>query len=284
MSYAIKGDVFPNSLSGRPKPCRHLLTIKDNIDIIVVMSVHPLFTGARDRRAFPAGRAATLSAEIVAAISEALFEKRLKPGDFLGGEKDIAEERGVSRIVARDALRTLEAMGIVEIRMGAGGGARVARGNPRRFAEALAVQLALSGVGAGEIMDAQRALECEAAALAAANATAEDHAHLAALIEEAAGALDDLDRFTRLGQEFHPAVAEASKHRVPALQLVSLQHVSWPRPNRSLTRAVAGHVLDAHRTLLRLLITRDAAAARRHMDEHVGMIRARRVAEERSCC
>ena len=51
-----------------------------------------------------------------------------------------------SRIVARDALRTLEALGIVEIKMGKGGGARIARGNPRLFAEALAVQLDLTGV------------------------------------------------------------------------------------------------------------------------------------------
>src|SRR5215469_13276743 len=87
------------------------------------------------------GRSASLSSQIVADVREALFGKRLKPGDFLGTEKDLAARHGVSRIVARDALRTLEALGIVEIRMGKGGGARVARGNPRLFAEALAVQI-----------------------------------------------------------------------------------------------------------------------------------------------
>ena len=61
-------------------------------------------------------------------------------------ERDSPTRYGVSRIVARDALRTLEALGIAEIRMGKGGGARVARGNPRLFAEALAVQLDLTGV------------------------------------------------------------------------------------------------------------------------------------------
>src|SRR5437870_10496045 len=99
------------------------------------------------------GRGVTLSSQIVADVREALFDNRLKPGDFLGTEKDLAARYGVSRIVARDALRTLEGLGIVEIRMGAGGGARIARGEPRRFAEALAVQLALTGVTAGEILD-----------------------------------------------------------------------------------------------------------------------------------
>src|ERR1041385_2368962 len=129
-----------------------------------------------------AGRAGTtLSSQIVADVREALFAKRLKPGDFIGTEKDLAARYGVSRIVARDALRTLEALGIVEIKMGKGGGARVARGNPHLFAEALAVQLDLIGVGPSEIMDAQRAIECLAAELAAENATEADFAKLRGL-------------------------------------------------------------------------------------------------------
>ena len=118
-----------------------------------------------------AGRSSSLSAQIVADVREALFAKRLKPGDFLGTEKDLAARFGTSRIVARDAMRTLEALGIVEIRMGKGGGARIAQGNPRLFAEALAVQLDLTGVTAAEIMDAQRAIETLGAELAAENAT-----------------------------------------------------------------------------------------------------------------
>ena len=105
-------------------------------------------------KGFVPGRSASLSSQIVSDVREALFAKRLKPGDFLGTEKDLAARYGVSRIVARDALRTLEALGIAAIKMGKGGGARVARGNPRLFAEALAVQLDLTGVSAGEILDA----------------------------------------------------------------------------------------------------------------------------------
>ena len=79
-------------------------------------------------------------------MREALFAKALRPGDFLGTEKDLAQRFAVSRIVARDALRTLEAQGIVEIKVGSGGGARIASGNAKLFAEALAVQLDLAGV------------------------------------------------------------------------------------------------------------------------------------------
>jgi GntR family transcriptional repressor for pyruvate dehydrogenase complex len=238
-----------------------------------------------------AGRSSSMSAQIVAWVRDALFAKKLKPGDFLGTEKDLAARFDASRIVARDALRTLEALGIVEIRMGKGGGARIAQGNPRLFAEALAVQLDLTGVSAAEIMDAQRAIETLGAELAAENATADDVAKLRRLLSQAEDAIDDLDTFTRYSRDFHLAVAEASHNRVLVVQLISLEHVSWPRRNVTATPQLARHILEIHTRLTDLIEMRDAAAARALMDDHVKMIRARRVAErdqpdrnEYTCC
>jgi GntR family transcriptional repressor for pyruvate dehydrogenase complex len=236
-------------------------------------------TGELPGRMFFPGRADSMSSQIVADIRDALFAKKLKPGDRIGTENEIAVHYGVSRIVARDALRTLQALGIAEIRMGKGGGARVARGNPRLFAEALAVQLDLTGVSAAEIMDAQRAIECLAAELAAENATDDDIARLRQLVGDAEANIDDVERTTQLGAEFHLAVAEASHNRVLVVQLISLQHVSWPRRNPTLTRKVALRILDVHKELLALIEIRDAAGARKLMDDHVKMIRARRVNE-----
>jgi len=238
-----------------------------------------------DTRFFIAGRAASLSSQIVAQVRDDLFEKRLKPGDFLGTEKELAARYEVSRMVARDALRTLSALGIVDIRMGKGGGARIAPGNPRLFAEALAVQLDLTGVTAAEILDAQRAVECMGAELAALNATAADHARLRALLADAEATINDNEAFTRTSLEFHLAVVEASHNRVLVTQFISLHHVSWPRRNRTLTARVARRVLEVHQELAELIEMRDAAGARALMDDHVNMIKARRVAEHRgNCC
>ena len=241
------------------------------------MLLHPAMKNG-ERNVVPF-RSVTMSTQIVAQVREALFAKELRPGDFLGTEKDLAERFAVSRIVARDALRTLEAQGVVEIKVGSGGGARIARGNARLFAEALAVQLDLAGVSVSEIMEAQRAIECLGAELAAVNSTAEDHARLRELISEAERRIDDVPAFTRSSREFHLAVAEASHNRVLVVQLVSLQHVSWPAHNPTLTPSVARRVLDAHVELAARIEMRDAAGARQLMDEHVKMIAARRVAE-----
>jgi GntR family transcriptional repressor for pyruvate dehydrogenase complex len=255
------------------------------------MGAHPsIMPGDVSGRTLLNGRAASLSAQIVDDVKDALFGGRFKPGDFLGTEKDIAARFGVSRIAARDALRTLEALGIVEIRMGKGGGSRIARGNPRLFAEALAVQLNLTGVSAAEILDAQRAIECLAAELAAENATAADHARLRLLLAQAEHDFDDVGAFTRSCREFHVAVAEASHNRVLVVQLISLEHVAWPAQNTTLTPAVGRRILEVHRELANLIEMRDAAGARALMDDHVKMIRARRVAErgakdtESRCC
>jgi len=67
--------------------------------------------------------------------------------------------------------------------------------------------------------------------------------------------------------------------------------VSWPARNATLTTKVAGRLLDVHKELAGLIEMRDGAGARRLMDDHVKMIRARRVAEhlqarrtDPSCC
>ena len=238
----------------------------------------------------PAARDGTLSARIVADIRAALAARRLVPGSVLGTERDIAARWKVSRIVARDALRSLQALGVVEIRVGAGGGARVAESNPELFADALGVQLDLMGVQPAEVMDAQRAIECLAAELAAEHATAEDHAKLRALNDRTAASLGDLDAFTAHSRRFHLGIARASGNRVLFIQLVSLQHVSWPSRNRTLTLPVARHVLEVHTELAGLIEMRSPVEARRLMDEHVRMIGARRRAEHggapapRACC
>lgn len=244
------------------------------------MGIHPSL--ARDpaaSRIFIGGRTDSLSSQIVDAVRDALFAKKLKPGEFLGTENELAVRFGVSRVAVRDALRTLQALGIVDIKMGKGGGARIARGNPRLFAEALAVQLDLTGVSAREIMDAQRAIETLAAELAAENANAADHAKLAHLLGDAERKMHDRDAYTRSCRDFHLAIAEASHNRVLLVQLISLQHVSWPAENVTLTPEVAQRILEVHRELAKLIEMRDGAGARQLMDDHVKMIRARRVAE-----
>lgn len=216
---------------------------------------------------------ATLSSRIVAEIREAVFEGRLKPGEFLGSENELAERFGVSRITVRDALRSLSATGIVEIRQGAGGGARIAQGNLDHFADALAVQFQLAGVGADETLGAQSAIEGMAAELAAQHRTEEDLRKMADAIEEAESLIDDPVAFTEASLGFHLAVAEASHNRALVALLRALRYVVWPSDNKRATAEIAQRVQRAHRNVYDTIASRDGAGARKAMGEHLGVIR-----------
>ncbi len=214
----------------------------------------------------------TLSSRIVAEIRESVFAGRLKPGDFLGSENDLAQQFGVSRITVRDALRSLSATGIVEIRQGAGGGARIAEGNLDHFADALAVQFQLAGVGAEETLGAQSAIEGMAAELAAEHRTDDDLARMAAAIEQAASAVDNPVAFTEASLGFHLAVAEASHNRALDALLRALRYVVWPSENKRATE-VAARVQKAHRTIYEKIEARDGAGARKAMSHHLESVR-----------
>ena len=126
-------------------------------------------------------------------------------------------------------------------------------------------------------------------ALASVGRVQGEIAKLRALLRQAGESIGDLDAFTRLSRDFHLAVAEASHNRVLVVQLISLEHVSWPRRNVTATPKLARHILEIHTKLADLIELRDAAGARALMDDHVKMIRARRVAErdhnrETACC
>jgi GntR family transcriptional repressor for pyruvate dehydrogenase complex len=163
------------------------------------------------------------SDEIVAQLRQAIFDGNLRPGDPLGSEGELAARFGVSRLSVREAMRTLEANGLIEMRLGPKGGPHVARGDPQRFAEALAVQLRLVGVRMVDVLDALAGLEQMAARLAATHATAADIEKLAALVAQSEVENRSLARVARAGRLFHEAVAEASHNDVVIATLVAVR-------------------------------------------------------------
>src|SRR5437868_15156919 len=66
---------------------------------------------------------ARASSSIADQIRQAIVTGQLKEGERLPPERELAEQFGVSRVTVRDALRALEAMGLIEVRVGARGGA-----------------------------------------------------------------------------------------------------------------------------------------------------------------
>lgn len=224
-------------------------------------------------------RPASVSDRIVEQVRTALFRGEFKSGDFLGSETDLARKLGVSRVPVRDAFRTLEAMGIVEIRMGANGGAHIAGGDPSRFADALAVQFKLVGIGAEELFEAQIAVEGAAAELAAANATAKDIAELREALARLESVIDDAGAFTEAGLKFHFRIVEASHNRALIAYARALVEVLYEAYAPQTTPELARRVLGKHARVLSLIEAKQGAKAREAMTAHLRQVR-RTVLEE----
>lgn len=219
-------------------------------------------------------RLAVTSADgLVARIRDGILSGDIKPGDFLGSERDIADQYAVSRNTAREALRSLAAQGAVDIRVGVKGGATVAQGDPEIIGQTLALQHCLTGVPYDEVLEIQAVLEALAAELAATNATPGDLDRLANLLAEAESLADDPFAFSRSSLAFHLAIADASHNRALFLQLQGLTYVIWP-PNYARPHdGVADSVLTAHRSLYALIKDGDANGAHDFMRDHISHIR-----------
>ena len=218
-------------------------------------------------------QAITNADTLVAQIRDGILEGAINPGDFLGSERDIAENYNVSRNTAREALRSLAALGAVEIRLGVKGGATIVSGDAEAIGETLAIQHRLSGVPEDEVLEVQSVLEGLAAERAAEHATPQDIKRLESLLSEAETLANNPAAFSDSSLTFHMAIAEAAHSQALMMQLRSIRYFIWPPNNQVPKPNVAENVLKSHRKLLELIKNQDAAGAHEFMRDHIEHIR-----------
>ena len=110
------------------------------------------------------------TSEVVAfAMVRDIVKDGLQSGDRMPLEAEMVEQYGVSRESLREALRLLEAQGIVTIRRGPGGGPVVGRASSMNLARTMTLYFQLAGATYEELLEAWRMLEPLAAELAARN-------------------------------------------------------------------------------------------------------------------
>src|SRR5436189_5680381 len=149
--------------------------------------------------------------EIVRQVKQLIAEGRLKSGDQLPPERELAEKFVVSRTSVREALRALESLGFVEIRPGEG--TFVREMSVDSLVGPLALVMTSQREAIGELFEARRVLEPAIAALAASRATPDE-------VQEMERILDDQAREVAAGRTgiaqdaaFHAAIGTAAPHR-----------------------------------------------------------------------
>jgi len=213
---------------------------------------------------------------VVDQVEEQIVAGALKVGDRLPGERELAARLQVSRAAVREAMRTLEAQGVVRAGVGSGpeAGTVVSALPSAALTRLLRVHVALNNFPLPDVVEARVMLERYSAGLAARHP---DPARL----EEMRAALDAMDAesdrvaFGDLDTAFHIAIAEAGGNRLVADMTTAIRDSVRPAVLRSFEHlgdrwpAVADRLRGEHRAIYDAVAAGDPDTATRLIEAHV---------------
>jgi DNA-binding FadR family transcriptional regulator len=212
-----------------------------------------------------------MSEAIVEQIRGLIRSEQLRPGDRLPSERDLGERMGVSRVTIREAMRVLEASGLIEIKVGARGGAIVTSPSSSKIGNGLADLISLSPLTAGEVTEARQVFELGIIPLVIERATDDDIAELRTMVAEHQVALKNGEYGMPMSAAFHVRVAtcthnaaiEMLVHSFHGPLLMSLREAQVAAP------LMGQRGSGEHRDFVEAVARRDAAKAGEIMRVHL---------------
>jgi GntR family transcriptional repressor for pyruvate dehydrogenase complex len=190
-------------------------------------------------------------------------------GGRLPSERELARQLGVGRNSVREAMKILEALGIVESRIGEG--TFIVEATGASIGRTIGFALATWGGALVELLQARQMIEPEAARFAARHATADDLAAILAEVERMAEADDDAYGYLAADMRFHRLVAAATHNGVVAALVANLIDAVEEvlRELRADQIAAVAEGTATHRDIFAALAARDVEAASRGMRDHL---------------
>jgi GntR family transcriptional regulator, transcriptional repressor for pyruvate dehydrogenase complex len=200
---------------------------------------------------------------VIRQIEEQILAGALTVGDQLPAERELAAKLGVSRAAVREAMRAMEAQGVVRSGVGVGpdSGTFLTSMPSKALTQFLRLHMALANFPVDDVVETRIMLERWSARLAARQASADDLATMARLLDAMDAQRTDMRAFNELDTEFHVAMAEAAhntlitemttaiRHSMRPMVLASFrEHGDWPTlsdglrvQHRAIYDAIAAH-------------------------------------------
>ncbi len=198
----------------------------------------------------------------------------LKPGARLPTERELCQMLGVGRSTLREVIRTLDFLGVVQVRQGSG--TYVAGADDGGVEKLLAVGLALERCSVGEIVEVRRILEEQAARLAALHRTEGELAHMEEVVARMKASAREPAQAASLDLEFHILVARASHNGVLAHLLAGFRPLLELWIQRAVRQPeVIEEIVTEHAAVLRAIADQNPDAARARMFLHLTEAAAR---------
>lgn len=209
--------------------------------------------------------------KITKQIRQAIFEKKIPPGEKLPNERDLAKLFNTSRGSIRSAILTLKNSGLVHVKKGAGGGTFVIKDiGASKISELLHDIIQWKNISIQHVIDVRDIIEPRIAYLSAQNRTRAD-------IQKIWACIDDLDRsfkqkkvFFSNDEHFHKALAEAAKNPLLSVfqdSLIDLifEFISSIKFEASEKESISFY----HRRIAKKVDNQDAEGAMDLMTEHL---------------
>ncbi|RNF41257.1 FadR/GntR family transcriptional regulator [Planococcus salinus] len=213
---------------------------------------------------------------ILGKIEEFFVGNDMKAGDKLPPERELAKLFGVSRTSVRDALQALEINGKIEIRQG--GGSYIKTTELQNLTDELSVTLAeTENQLVVEMLELRRALEVEAASLAAQRANAEELKKIRRSVQEMADSLGNIEAGITADLQFHLQIANATHNQL----LINMMQALSERMEDTI-RATRNHRLsdpdrfndtvNEHRDICHAIESGNVKQAKQLTEEHITRI------------
>ncbi|WP_309111190.1 FCD domain-containing protein [Saccharothrix sp.] len=209
-------------------------------------------------------------------VEEQLAAGHLGVGRHLPGERQLAEELGVSRPTVREAIRVLQALGVVRSGVGSGPGAgtTVVADPAGGIAAALRLHLATRLLPLADLVQTRTMIESHSVRAAARTPDHPDLARAAELLDRMDDPALDADAYHRLDADFHVALTAAAGNAVNTAVMTALRdamhatvlHAVAALPDWSTT---AARLRREHRAILRAIRAGDGDLAAKRVTRHV---------------
>lgn len=225
------------------------------------------FTEIRQQRAFE---------QVLQQIVDLMVSGELRPGDRLPAERQLSDMLGISRPSLREALRVLDAMGMIESRRGAGAasGTVIAERPGDSLSTLLRLHLALSHFSVDDFLEVRRTLEGSSVRRAATARTDEDLSALRALVSTMKRNKADREAFFAADAEFHVRIATIAGNQLATYLMQAIRDAMTVEMVQ-LSDAwgdwddLAKIAVSDHERIVRALAKADADAAERAVREHL---------------
>ena len=220
------------------------------------------------RKEFRVIRKTRVSEEIIGQVRDLITSGRLKIGDRLPAERELAKILQVGRSTVREAIRALESLGILQARPGEG---TFLVSNPaEQKPDPITANAFRSWENQRKLFEVRLVIEPDLAALAARRASFEQIVKMREILQEQEASVKQGKIDIKADTAFHFLLAEAARNEILLRIMDSLMNLLHETREASLhTSGRSVSSLKQHKAIVRAIEARDPAAAERRMRAHI---------------